>query len=93
MPSRVSNNIPPSLLQVWHKLEESKSQSIDKMATTTKAIVSRDTLDNGGWSMEEVTVRDLKEGELLVDVIASGICHTGNLLPIILPNTLEGPRR
>lgn len=26
--------------------------------------------------MEEVTLRDIKENELLVDMVASGICHT-----------------
>jgi D-arabinose 1-dehydrogenase-like Zn-dependent alcohol dehydrogenase len=43
---------------------------------TGKAIVARDTLANKGWKMEEVTTREIKEDELLVELVASGICHT-----------------
>ncbi|CAK1362471.1 uncharacterized protein RHO25_004026 [Cercospora beticola] len=50
------------------------------MAQTTKAIVSHDTLDNKGWKMEEVTLRDLQEGELLVEMVATGVCHTDALI-------------
>ncbi|KAF2216159.1 hypothetical protein CERZMDRAFT_119815 [Cercospora zeae-maydis SCOH1-5] len=50
------------------------------MAQTTKAIVSHDTLDNKGWKMEEVSLRDLQEGELLVEMVASGVCHTDALI-------------
>ncbi|KAI5251833.1 NAD(P)-binding protein [Aureobasidium subglaciale] len=43
---------------------------------TGKAIVARDTLANQGWKMEEVTAREIGEDELLVELVASGICHT-----------------
>lgn len=43
---------------------------------TGKAIVARDTLANKGWKMEEVTTRGIQEDELLVELVASGICHT-----------------
>lgn len=43
---------------------------------TGKAIVARDTLANNGWKMEEVTTREIQEDELLVELVASGICHT-----------------
>ncbi|KAL1297704.1 hypothetical protein AAFC00_006252 [Neodothiora populina] len=43
---------------------------------TGKAIVARDTLPNGGWKMETVTTRPIKSNELLVEMVASGICHT-----------------
>ncbi|KAF7197443.1 Aryl-alcohol dehydrogenase [Pseudocercospora fuligena] len=42
----------------------------------TQAIVSRDTLQNGGWKFEDIRVRQPKEGELLVKMVATGICHS-----------------
>ncbi|EME81245.1 uncharacterized protein MYCFIDRAFT_38613 [Pseudocercospora fijiensis CIRAD86] len=42
----------------------------------TQAIVSRDTLQNGGWKFETVRVRQPGEGELLVKMVATGICHS-----------------
>jgi len=44
-----------------------------------KAIVCRDTLANGGWKLEDVSVRKPGEGELLVEMVASvrfSICPT-----------------
>lgn len=43
---------------------------------TGKAVVARDTLANKGWKMEEVTTKEIREDELLVELVASGICHT-----------------
>lgn len=43
---------------------------------TGKAIVSYDDLEKGGWKMEEVTTRALQDNELVVEMVASGICHT-----------------
>jgi hypothetical protein len=43
---------------------------------TGKAIVARDTLANKGWELEEVTTREIHDDELLVELVASGICHT-----------------
>ena len=81
MTARASNNIPPSLRKIWKDQEElGRSAGTAKMPTSGKAIVSHDTLDNGGWKMEEVTLRDLQEGELLVEMVASGICHTDALV-------------
>lgn len=77
-----SNNIPPSLRATWQRLELLETQEnhpIHNMASA-KAIVSRDTQANGGWKMEDVTVRDPGEGELLVEIIASGVCHTDVLI-------------
>jgi len=48
--------------------------------TTTKAIVSHDALKNGGWKMDEVSLRPLEAGELLVEMVASGVCHTDVLV-------------
>ena len=50
------------------------------MSTSGRAIVCRDTLANGGWKMEEVCIRPLGEGELLVEMAASGVCHTDVLV-------------
>jgi Zn-dependent alcohol dehydrogenase len=40
-------------------------------STNARAIVCRDTLANGGWKMEDVSVRKPGEGELLIDMVAS----------------------
>lgn len=47
---------------------------------TGPAIVAHDSLNNGGWKMEKVTTRPIKDDELLVEMVASGICHTDILL-------------
>jgi hypothetical protein len=41
------------------------------MSYNAKAIVCHDTLANGGWKMEHVSVRKPGEGELLVEMVAS----------------------
>ena len=46
----------------------------------SRAIVARNPLPNGGWKLENVTVREPAEGELLVEMVASGICHTDALI-------------
>jgi len=85
MSGRASNNIPPSLRRIWEQEEaikrkyQSTSEVKPSMTTTTtrtKAIVCHDTLKNGGWKMDEVGLRPLREGELLVEMVASGVCHT-----------------
>ena len=50
------------------------------MANTGRAIVCHDTHANGGWKMEDVHVRKPGEGELLVQMVASGVCHTDALV-------------
>lgn len=50
------------------------------MAYTSRAIVSHDTLESGGWKMEETVVRKPGEGELLIEMAASGVCHTDILI-------------
>lgn len=50
------------------------------MATTARAVVCHDTHANNGWKMQDVHVRKPKEGELLVEMVASGICHTDVLV-------------
>ncbi|KAI9040771.1 NAD(P)-dependent alcohol dehydrogenase [Aspergillus affinis] len=44
--------------------------------TTARAIVSYGPYSAGGWKLEPVTLRPLQQGELLVEIIASGICQT-----------------
>ena len=55
--------------------------------TSARAIVSRGPLSEGQWNLEDVTVRPIKEDELLVDIIASGICHTD----ILIGGLKDGP--
>ena len=79
MTTRASNNIPSSLLKVWQQQEEFGRASTSKMAEG-RAIVSHDTFENGGWKMEDIFVRKPGKGELLIDMVASGVCHTDALI-------------
>jgi hypothetical protein len=45
--------------------------SSNMSSSNGRAIVCRDTLANGGWKMEDVSVRKPGEGELLIDMVAS----------------------
>ena len=47
---------------------------------SARAIVCRAPYSEGGWKMEDVTVRQPGEGELLIEMVASGICHTDALI-------------
>jgi hypothetical protein len=79
MTARASNNIPPSLIKIWQQ-EEQDLAALSSTMAEGRAIVSRDTYENGGWKMEEIHVRKPEKGELLVDMVASGICHTDALI-------------
>ena len=45
-----------------------------------RAIVYFDTHENGGWKMQEIFTSKPGKGELLVEMVASGICHTDVLI-------------
>lgn len=57
--------------------------STDEVEAT--ALVSRGPVSAGGWNLEKVTLRPLKEDEVLVRVVGSGIClgdlHVGDAAP------------
>lgn len=38
--------------------------------------MSRGTFSDGKWAIEPVKLRELEDDEVLVEVVASGICHT-----------------
>lgn len=83
MTARASTNIPPSLLEVWQQQESSgraSTTTTDTMASSGRAIVCHDTLDNGGWKLEDVNVRKPGEGEILVEMVATGVCHTDAMI-------------
>lgn len=42
----------------------------------SKALVSRGPFSSGGWAIEDVKLRELKHDEVVVEIVASGICHT-----------------
>ncbi|KAH0253399.1 NAD(P)-binding protein, partial [Aureobasidium melanogenum] len=63
-----------SLDKTW--ITKEYTMSGEQKTWTGKAIVARDTLGNKGWKIEEVTTKEIKEDELLVELVASGICHT-----------------
>lgn len=46
------------------------------MSFKSEALVARGPLSQGKWSLEPVTLRDLQPDEVLVEMVASGICHT-----------------
>ena len=55
----------------------------------TRAAVLRES--PGAWSVEEVELDDPRDGEVLVEMVATGLCHsdhhlvTGDLPPLHLP--------
>ncbi|KAK8190413.1 alcohol dehydrogenase [Phyllosticta capitalensis] len=42
----------------------------------TQALVSRGPFSEGKWAIEDVTLREPRENEVVVEIVASGICHT-----------------
>ncbi|KAL2815286.1 chaperonin 10-like protein [Aspergillus cavernicola] len=44
--------------------------------SSPRALVSYGPLKSGGWKLKHVSLRPLREKELLVEVVASGICQT-----------------
>ncbi|KAK7992642.1 hypothetical protein PG996_012330 [Apiospora saccharicola] len=42
----------------------------------TRALVARGPFSEGKWAMEEVTLREIRDDEVLVEMVASGLCHT-----------------
>ncbi|KAK7543893.1 putative alcohol dehydrogenase [Phyllosticta citricarpa] len=42
----------------------------------TQALVSRGPFSEGKWAIEDVTLREPREDEVVVEIVASGICHT-----------------
>ena len=73
MAGRASNNIPPSLLKVW---QEQSAPTMSSEKFTGNAIVAHSPLPQKGWKMEEVTTGEMADDELVVEMVATGICHT-----------------
>ena len=85
MTARASNNIPTSLRELWEYQDTYGRAAVppsfrDDNMSSGRAIVCHDTHANGGWKMEDVGVRKPGEGELLVEMVASGVCHTDVLI-------------
>jgi Zn-dependent alcohol dehydrogenase len=53
---------------------------MDTSAVSTQGIVSWGRLSDGEWRMSTMKVRKPGDGELLVEMIASGVCHTDLLI-------------
>ncbi|TLD29807.1 putative alcohol dehydrogenase protein [Venturia nashicola] len=65
------------------------------MSTTTtsaRAIVTRGAHRDGKWNMEDILLRPIKDDELLVQMVASGICHTDVLFGDAAENIGGYPR-
>jgi Zn-dependent alcohol dehydrogenase len=45
-------------------------------APSARAIVTRGSHKEGKWNIEDIKLRPLRDDELLVRIVASGICHT-----------------
>lgn len=43
-------------------------------SSTTLALVAHDAVSLGGWKLESVTPRAIKDDEVLVRIVASGVC-------------------
>lgn len=81
--SKASLNIPRSLRELWdHQDKFGRAAIVNDMSQKLKgrAIVSRAELSQGPWKLEDVTVRSPGEGELLVEMVGSGVCHTDVLV-------------
>ncbi|KAF4462975.1 zinc-binding dehydrogenase [Fusarium albosuccineum] len=46
------------------------------MSFKSEAIVARGPFSEGKWAVEPVVLRELRPDEVLVEMVASGICHT-----------------
>ncbi|KAK7744232.1 hypothetical protein SLS53_003753 [Cytospora paraplurivora] len=44
--------------------------------TDTKALVSHGQFSKGGWKIEDVKLRELHDDEVVVEIVASGLCAT-----------------
>jgi Zn-dependent alcohol dehydrogenase len=53
---------------------------LHRSANTAHGIVSWGRLSDGDWRMEELYVRSPGDGELLVEMVATGVCHTDVLI-------------
>ena len=42
----------------------------------SEALICRGPFSEGKWAIEPVTLRDLEPDEVVVELVASGICHT-----------------
>ncbi|KAI8228095.1 Aryl-alcohol dehydrogenase [Colletotrichum sp. SAR 10_86] len=54
----------------------SPESASDVQDDSSEAIVARGPISEGKWAIEPVTLRDLRDDEVLVEIVASGICHT-----------------
>ena len=43
---------------------------------SARAIVSYPPVEGRKWQLENVTVKEIRDDELLVQMVATGICHT-----------------
>jgi Zn-dependent alcohol dehydrogenase len=53
--------------------------------TTTQAIVARQPVEAGrvNWKLEDVVIDEPGDGEVLVEMCASGLCHTDIVLSVM----------
>lgn len=42
----------------------------------SQALVSRGPFSEGKWAIEDIVLRDIRDDEVVVEMVASGICHT-----------------
>ncbi|KAJ1326189.1 aryl-alcohol dehydrogenase [Microdochium nivale] len=43
---------------------------------TSQALVSRGPFSEGKWAIEDIVLREIRDDEVVVEMVASGICHT-----------------
>lgn len=62
---------------LYSRFPNVKIKMPDTATTTTKrGLVSYGPYNTGGWKLQNLTLRPLEQRELLVEIVASGICQT-----------------
>lgn len=59
---------------------------------SARAIVSYPPVEGRKWQLEDVTFKKIREDELLVEMVATGICHTDLVYGSMVQLAGPGPR-
>ena len=59
---------------------------------SARAIISYPPVEGRKWQLEDVTFKEIRDDELLVQMVATGICHTDLAVGSIAPMAGPVPR-
>lgn len=71
------------MLSLFDTVSVEQNQSMASAQSTRAIVASAPGADHQGgknWKMQDLTLRPLKDDEVLVQIIATGICHTDLLV-------------